>query len=145
MLVGRQTYINDSKTTVELISSIGFSCLDLGTGNALVQMSQGYSFVGWVKHQRDKGLIWGYWWERDFGVKPWHFRWIEEVTHRRREGREGERQRNEGRRYLYDLEEHTHIAIVHENVWAERIQDYGWKPGWLDWKFQRWSTDEDKV
>lgn len=57
MLVGRQTYINDSKTTVELISSIGFSCLDLGTGNALVQMSQGYSFVGWVKHQRDKGLI----------------------------------------------------------------------------------------
>lgn len=57
MLVGSQTYINDSKTTVELISSIGFSCLDLGTGNALVQMSQGYSFVGWVKHQRDKGLI----------------------------------------------------------------------------------------
>lgn len=57
MLVGSQTYINDSKPTVELISSLGFSCLDLGTGNALVHMIQGCSFVGWVKHQRDKGLI----------------------------------------------------------------------------------------
>lgn len=57
MLVGSQTYINDSKPTFELISSIGFSCLDLGTGNALVHMIQGCSFVGWVKHQRDKGLI----------------------------------------------------------------------------------------
>lgn len=38
------------------------------------------------------------------------------MTRRRREGREGERQRNEGRRYLYDLKEHIYIAIVHENV-----------------------------
>lgn len=57
MLVGSEIYINDSKPMVELISSIGVSCLDLGTGNTLVQMIQGCSFVGWVKHQRDKGLI----------------------------------------------------------------------------------------
>lgn len=49
--------------------------------------------------------------------------------HRRRKRREGERQRSEGRRYLYDLEEHIYIVVVHENEWAERIQDYGWKPG----------------
>ena len=35
--------------------------------------------------------------------------------HRGREGREGERQRNEDRRYLYDLEAHIYIVIVHEN------------------------------
>lgn len=56
MLVGSGLYINVSKPAVELISSKGVSCLDLGTGNALVKMIQGCSFVGWVKHQRDKGL-----------------------------------------------------------------------------------------
>ena len=57
VLVGSGLYINDSKPAVELISSKGVSCLDLGTGNVLVQMIQGCSFVGWVKHQRDKGFI----------------------------------------------------------------------------------------
>lgn len=47
MLVGSQTYINDSKPTFELISSIGFSCLDLGTGECIGPHDPGLQFC-WV-------------------------------------------------------------------------------------------------